>query len=75
VDRIVARVKKGGHFVPEADVRRRFARSIANAAQAFKLADVAEFYDNSGGGHRLVLIAKLGAVVWRAEHMPGWLKL
>jgi len=30
VERIRQRVQKGGHFVPEADVRRRFTRSILN---------------------------------------------
>ena len=30
IDRIVARVKRGGHDVPEADIRRRFARSVSN---------------------------------------------
>ena len=75
LDRIRTRVAKGGHFVPDADVRRRFARSVANAVRALQLADVAEFYDNSGGGHRLVLIANAGVVVWQAEHLPGWVKL
>jgi len=30
VRRVAARVAKGGHFVPEIDIRRRFKRSIAN---------------------------------------------
>jgi predicted ABC-type ATPase len=75
VGRIRNRVAKGGYFVPDADVRRRFARSVANAVQALQLADLTKFYDNSGSGHRLVLIAKAGVVVWQAEHLPGWVKL
>ncbi len=30
VERVDERVQKGGHFVPEADIRRRFLRSIRN---------------------------------------------
>jgi predicted ABC-type ATPase len=75
VGRIRNRVAHGGHFVPEADVRRRFARSLANLAQAPPLADMARLYDNSGEGHRLVLIAKAGVVVWRAQQTPGWVRL
>ena len=71
--RIRNRVADGGHFVPDADVRRRFARSVANAVQALRLVDYAEFYDNSGDGHRLVLIARAGVVVWQAQPLPGWL--
>lgn len=73
--RVRNRVARGGHFVPEADVRRRYARSIANAAQALRLADDVEFYENSGHGHRLILIAKAGVVVWQAEPLPEWVRL
>ena len=37
--RIRARVLAGGHDVPEADVRRRYGRSLANLALAVKRAD------------------------------------
>jgi predicted ABC-type ATPase len=76
IRRIRNRVAEGGHFVPETDVRRRYARSVANAAQALRLADYAELYDNSDeGGHRLVQIAKAGTVVWQAESLPEWVRL
>ncbi len=66
---------RGGHFVPDADVRRRYFRSIANAANALRLADFALFYDNSGDGPRLVLVAEAGEVRWQAEVVPEWIKL
>lgn len=75
VARIRNRVAQGGHFVPEADVRRRYARSVSNAAIALPLADLAKFYDNSDEGHRLVLIAKAGIVVWQAEVLPEWVRV
>ncbi len=37
VDRVAARVKKGGHHVPEADIRRRFTRSHANFWEIYRL--------------------------------------
>lgn len=75
ITRIRNRAARGGHFVPDADVRRRYARSVANAAEALRLADTAKFYDNSGGGHRLVLVANAGVVVWRAKVVPEWVKV
>lgn len=75
ITRIRNRAARGGHFIPDADVRRRYARSAANAAQALRLADVARFYDNSGDSARLVLAANAGVVVWRADPFPEWVKL
>lgn len=75
IARIGHRAARGGHFVPDADVRRRYARSVANAANALRLADFARFYDNSGDGPRLVLVAEAGKVMWQSEVVPDWLKL
>ena len=75
ITRVRNRAARGGHFIPEADVRRRYVRSLANAAQALRSADVAKFYDNSGECARLILVANAGIVVWRAEPLPEWLKL
>ena len=69
------RAARGGHFIPDADVRRRYARSVANAALALRLADTARFYDNCGDGHRLILVANAGVVVWRSEAVPEWVGL
>ena len=47
--RIAARVKQGGHHVPESDVLRRFDRSWNNFQHSYKpLADIWSVYDNSG---------------------------
>jgi len=75
ITRIRNRAALGGHFIPDADVRRRYVRSVANAAQALRSADVAKFYDNSGDGARLVLVANAGFIVWQAEPVPEWVKL
>jgi len=75
INRVRNRVLHGGHFVPDADVKRRYARSIANSSIAVRLVDSAEFYDNSGSQARLVLIAKNGAVVWQADPLPAWVRI
>ena len=75
ITRVRSRAARGGHFIPDADVRRRYARSVANAALAIQLADTAKFYDNSGVDHRLILVANAGVVVWRSEGVPEWVGL
>lgn len=61
ITRIRNRVAHGGHFIPDADVRRRFFRCVSNSAQALQLADIAKFYDNSGDRARLILVAHSGS--------------
>jgi predicted ABC-type ATPase len=75
ITRIRNRAARGGHFIPDSDVRRRYVRSVANAAQGLRSADVTKFYDNSGDGARLILAASAGIVVWQAEPFPEWVKL
>jgi predicted ABC-type ATPase len=75
IARIRNRAARGGHGIPDADVRRRYARSVANATQALPLADVARFYDNSEDRACLILVANAGIVVWQAEPLPEWVKL
>ncbi len=49
VQRVLERVQKGGHFVPETDVRRRFFRSIRNFWHLYRpLADRWLLVYNSG---------------------------
>jgi len=53
--RIAARVKQGGHDVPQADVLRRFARGWKNFQTVYRpLADAWAVYDNSGAKPRLL---------------------
>jgi predicted ABC-type ATPase len=49
LERIKLRVRNGGHAIPEATVRRRFGRSLANFLRVYKpLADSWTIFDNSG---------------------------
>ena len=72
ISRIKLRVAKGGHFVPDGDVRRRYDRSMALAGQALPLADLMKVYDNSGETGRLVLVAQSGNIVWTRDPLPEW---
>jgi predicted ABC-type ATPase len=47
IERIKNRVKKGGHFVPDEDVRRRFDRSIKNFWSIYRhISDIWALYSN-----------------------------
>jgi predicted ABC-type ATPase len=71
--RVRDRVAKGGHFVPDEDVRRRYLRSMENAKDLFLRVDRATLFDNSGSQHRVVLIANCGIITQRADVLPPWL--
>ncbi len=54
LNRVLARVQKGGHDVPAEDVVRRFHRSLANLPKAIALADSHIILDNTGKSYALV---------------------
>lgn len=75
IDRVAQRVAQGGHNVPQEDIRRRYARSLANLPAAIELADRATILDNStAAGHQLVLIVENGRVVEQVRELPEWVK-
>ena len=73
LDRVRTRVAAGGHDVPEPDLRRRFARSLANLPVAIARSDEAYLYDNTDPDrpHREVSILR-GETWWTAGHIPHW---
>ena len=58
VQRVASRVRDGGHDVPEADIRRRFERSMVNLSLAAELVDLLSVYDNSDRMMKRVLLIK-----------------
>jgi len=55
IRRVRERVRKGGHSVPVANIRRRYARSLRNLAGHYLLlADEWTIFDNSGREPRLI---------------------
>jgi predicted ABC-type ATPase len=72
VQRVRARFAQGGHDVPDADIRRRYERSLANVPLAVRIANTAWLYDNSGHTSRAVMGTRDGLVIWCADDAPGW---
>lgn len=69
--RVRARVKKGGHNVPEEDQLRRYPRSMSNFRIAFGLADEAIVFDNSGSSHQKVAVKDAKGIML-FEPVPAW---
>lgn len=72
--RVMARVRRGGHDVPEQDIYRRFGRSLANLPAAIRLSDRVRVLDNSDERRRLVLRLDNGRVRAVSRTMPEWAK-
>ena len=72
LSRIARRVSEGGHAVPEADARRRFARSIANLPRYVALADMWRVFDNNGGQPKVAAEGRAGCIgyVGAMEGLP-----
>jgi len=72
IERVKARVQKGGHDVPEADQRRRYPRTLANMKKLLPLADLVVILDNSSQqGYSLVTAGHRGFMHWY-EPIPEW---
>lgn len=72
LQRVRARVKKGGHDVPEVDQRRRYPRTLANMERLLPLVDLAILFDNSTDqGHRLLAVGHPDHLYW-FEPVPTW---
>lgn len=73
VDRVATRVAKGGHDIPEEDIRRRFPRSRTNFVDAALLADQVVVYDNASIDNPFepVLVADVAGFEMHA-HAPEW---
>lgn len=70
--RIANRVLAGGHDVPEADVRRRYQRSLQNLPIAIDRADHVILFDNSNEeGYQLVGVIDQGHAQW-FDPIPQW---
>lgn len=72
VARVANRVRKGGHDVPEADIRRRYQRSLRNLPIALARADYALLLDNSSErGYDALALFDHGTAEW-LHSPPEW---
>ena len=71
IERVRNRVILGGHDVPEEDQRRRYPRSLANAAKALAIADEGVILDNSAAFY-VKLAVKRGDGIQIYGPLPEW---
>lgn len=69
--RVLQRVKKGGHGIPEADIERRYRETFQNLNQVLPKCDITAFYDNTDKFRRFA-IYKQGKPVRISQHVPVW---
>lgn len=76
VERVAARVRLGGHRIPEPDVRRRYAAGLSNFFRLYQpLATSWQFFDNSRGNPMALIAAGRQTQVSRVGDRGLWLKL
>lgn len=73
VQRVLERVRRGGHAVPEHKIRERYERLWGNVSAAIRLADTAELLDNSSARIPFRLCARYehGALIG-SPSWPEW---
>lgn len=85
VERVAARVRRGGHAIPEEIIRRRYKRSRLNLVQLMPSLAELRVYDNSADADpeagqvptpQLVLHLETGRIVGPEDlsQMPDWAK-
>ena len=72
IQRVRERVARGGHDVPDRDVRRRYVRSLANAEKIVRIVQQALVLDNSGAEPVLAMEIRAGKVLSTVGPIPVW---
>ena len=72
IQRVRERVARGGHDVPDRDIRRRYVRSLVNARRVLRVVHEALVFDNTGEKPELVLELREGHAISRAETLRNW---
>ncbi len=75
VSRVAARVRRGGHPVPEDKIHSRYAASLSLLWDAIRCAHRAYLFDNSNHAHLFVAEVTNGSLLeLRTDAMPAWFK-
>ena len=74
IERVRLRVARGGHDIPDTDIRRRYWRSLSRVPEAIVLANETLLLDNSGLQPERVLALRDGRVTWQAASLPNWIE-
>jgi predicted ABC-type ATPase len=74
IARVHQRTLAGGHDIPDAKLRARFPRTLANLRAAVAVVDDAYLFDNSAfdAPYRVVAVFERGRLVSRHEPLPAW---
>ena len=74
--RVIQRVERGGHDVPDAKIVTRFPRTFDNLRQALTVVDEALLFDNSSSDEpfRFVAAFKAGKRQRRKGLAPAWVR-
>lgn len=73
LSRIANRVKKGGHDIPEKDVRRRYKKRFTDLSKILPYCDEAHFFDNENGFTEAAVYQN-GELIPLGEALPQWLQ-
>ena len=73
LQRVIDRVKLGGHAVPVHAIERCFPVAMAKLSLAMALADRSYILDNSDRRRRLLTVVDEGRIKFLARDIPGWL--
>lgn len=71
VRRVAERVKKGGHGIPEGDIRRRYTATLENFKEVIHLCDKIRVYDNTDFFRRIAVFQN-GEIVFLSDDDVGW---
>lgn len=74
IRRVQERAAQGGHDVADADVRRRYDRSLTNLSKVLRFVTQAVIYDNSGSEPQRMVEVQDGTITWRATSQPLWVR-
>lgn len=72
IQRVIDRVRRGGHTVPLAAIERRYADTMSKLERAIGMADRCYVLDNSDRHRRLLLIRRGGQIRFLATDLPRW---
>jgi len=74
VQRVLDRVRRGGHAVPISALERRYPDTVSKLGRAAALADRTYVFDNSGPRCRLLINYDQGRIKHQAADLPDWAK-
>ena len=71
ISRIKSRIEKGGHGVPDEEVRRRYKESLSNLMRILPICDNVQIYDNTKSFRKIAQFQG-GMICWQTEDLPAW---